>query len=59
MEIGYHGTERDFDRSQYGAWRFSDEALIREAVEGIDGAKLALMADFGKAAGQKISKIGL
>jgi len=48
MEIGFKGTDKHFDRSEYGIWRFSDEDTIREATRGIDGAKVALMADFGK-----------
>lgn len=48
MEIGFRGTEKYFDREKYGLWRFSDEDTIRDAIRGIDGAKLALMADFGK-----------
>ncbi|MFA5316763.1 MAG: aldolase catalytic domain-containing protein [Dehalococcoidales bacterium] len=48
MEIGFRGTEEHFDRKKYGPWRFSDEVLLREAVEGIDGAKLALMGDLGR-----------
>ena len=48
MEIGYRGTDKYFDRKKYGQWRFCEENVIRKVVEGIDGAKLALMADFGK-----------
>lgn len=48
IEIGYRGTEKYFDRDQYGLWRFSPEEAIREVVSNIDGAKLVLMADYGK-----------
>lgn len=48
MEIGFRGTEKYFDRNKFGLWRFSDEETIRETVKGIDGAKIALMGDFGK-----------
>ena len=50
IEIGYRGTERHFDKDQYGIWRFCREENIREAISNIDGAKLALMADYGKIA---------
>ena len=48
MEIGFRATEKYFDRDKYGPWRFSGEDLLRETINGIDGAKLALMGDFGK-----------
>ncbi len=48
MEIGFRGTEKYFDRGKYGPWRFSDEDALRDVIRGIDGAKIALMADFGK-----------
>ncbi|MFH1847687.1 MAG: aldolase catalytic domain-containing protein, partial [Candidatus Omnitrophota bacterium] len=48
MEIGYRGTDKYFDRGEYGQWRFSGEELLRDVVSGIHGAKIALMADFGK-----------
>lgn len=48
VEIGYRGTADYFDRETYGLWRFSEEDVLREATEGIFGAKIALMADFGK-----------
>lgn len=48
FEIGYRGTEKYFPREKYGLWRFSDENDIREATHGIDGAKIGIMADFGK-----------
>jgi len=48
IEIGYRGTEKYFNPKEFGRWRFSREKDIREAVGGIAGAKLAVMADFGK-----------
>lgn len=47
-EIGFHGTEKYFDREKYGIWRFSNEEDVREVTAGISGAKSALMGDFGK-----------
>ena len=48
VEIGFRGTEKHFDRKKYGLWRFTPEDQIREATDNIVGAKLALMADYGK-----------
>lgn len=48
IEIGFRGTEKYFDKDSYGLWRFSEEEVIREVTANIKGAKLALMADFGK-----------
>ena len=48
IEIGYRGTAKHFNEDKYGIWRFSHEEVIREVVSNIDGAKLALMADYGK-----------
>lgn len=48
FEIGFRGTESHFDPKKYGLWRFTPNDLIVETVKGIDGAKLAIMADFGK-----------
>lgn len=48
IEIGYRGTEKYFNKDEYGIWRFSPEEVIREVISNIDGAKLALMADYGK-----------
>lgn len=48
VEIGYMGTEKYFDRKQFGLWRFSQLEDILEVIEGIKGPRLALMADYGK-----------
>ena len=48
VEIGFRGTEKHFDRNKYGIWRFTPEEHIREAINNIVGAKIALMADYGK-----------
>ena len=48
IEIGYRGTAKYFDEDRFGIWRFSSEEDIREVISNIDGAKLALMADYGK-----------
>lgn len=48
IEIGYRGTQKYFNKNQYGIWRFSPEEVIREVISNINGAKVALMADYGK-----------
>ncbi|MBT3362056.1 MAG: hypothetical protein HN929_09775 [Chloroflexi bacterium] len=49
FEIGFHGTNKYFDRKEYGIWRFCPEEALREVTDGIKGADIALMCDFGKA----------
>ena len=48
VEIGYKGTKEYFSPDEYGLWRFSFEDDICEVVSNIKGAKLAIMADYGK-----------
>lgn len=48
VEIGYRGTEKYFSKEECGVWRFSPEETIREVVREIDGARLSLMADYGR-----------
>ena len=48
IEIGFRGTERCFDRKEFGPWRFTDPGDIIEVTQGINGAKIALMGDYGK-----------
>ncbi len=48
VEIGFRGNEKYFNPSQYGLWRFSREEDIRDVTANIKGARLAIMADYGK-----------
>lgn len=48
VEIGYRGNKKYLKGSKFGRWRFGSEKDITTAVGGISGAKLALMADFGR-----------
>lgn len=48
IEIGFRGTEKYFNKEEYGLWRFSPEEDIRRVTNNIKGARLALMADYGK-----------
>lgn len=47
-ELGYHGSEKYFDKAIYGAFRFSRAQDIEFVCSDISGAKVALMADYGK-----------
>lgn len=48
VELGYHGTEKYFDKEKYGPFRFCPQGLINEICHGISGSKVALMVDYGK-----------
>jgi 4-hydroxy 2-oxovalerate aldolase len=48
VEIGFRGTDKYFQRNEFGPWRFTDIKDLREAVGGIKGARLAIMGDYGK-----------
>ncbi|MDR4508751.1 MAG: aldolase catalytic domain-containing protein [Candidatus Brocadiaceae bacterium] len=56
VEIGFRSTERYFDRNKYGLWKFSAEEDIYEATNNISGARLAVMADYGKAGPEDFCK---
>jgi len=48
IEIGFRGTDKYFNRNEFGIWRFTDLADLKETIGGISGAKLAIMGDYGK-----------
>lgn len=48
VEIGFRGTEKYFNRNEFGPWRFTDVEDLKAAINGIDGARIAIMGDFGK-----------
>jgi len=48
FEVGFRSTEKYFDPKKYGPWRFTPESLLSKVVEGISGAPISLMVDFGK-----------
>jgi 4-hydroxy 2-oxovalerate aldolase len=49
MEIGYRASEKMFDPSEYGAWRFSKDDKIREIIGDTDlKTKLGVMVDIGR-----------
>ena len=48
FEIGYRSSAKYFDKDKYGLWRFSEHKDTVEVCNAIYGAKIALMADYGK-----------
>jgi len=50
-ELGYRNSKQFFSPSEFGPWRFCDEADLRAATEGIDrrDTKIAVMQDAHKA----------
>ncbi len=48
VEIGFRGNEKFFSKETFGLWRFSEDKVIQEVTQGIHGAKVAVMGDFGK-----------
>ncbi len=48
VEIGFRGSEKYFDPDKFGIWKFSPEEAIREATANIKGARIAVLADYGK-----------
>lgn len=48
VEIGFRGSSKFFNPSDYGPWRFTPEELVNEVVKNISGASVSLMVDFGK-----------
>ena len=51
VELGYHNSKTMFDEKEFGAWRFCDEHMLQQVVEGIEnnGTKLVVMQDAHKA----------
>lgn len=47
VEVGFRSSNRYFDPSQMGLWRFTPEEAVSEIKE-LDGAPIALMVDYGK-----------
>jgi 4-hydroxy 2-oxovalerate aldolase len=48
VEIGFRGTEKYFERNKFGPWRFTDIEDLKTVIDGINGARIAIMGDFGK-----------
>lgn len=48
VEIGYHGSDKYFDRQKYGEFRRTPADVVKEISKGIAGSPLSLMVDYGK-----------
>lgn len=49
MEFGYKASEKVFDKSKFGKWKFTSEESVREIVgENNTHLKLAAMVDIGR-----------
>jgi 4-hydroxy 2-oxovalerate aldolase len=56
VELGYRNSKQMFSPDTYGPWRFCDEDMLRQAIEGVDkgNTKLAVMQDAHKAVPQDV-----
>jgi 4-hydroxy 2-oxovalerate aldolase len=56
IELGYRNSKSQFSPSEYGAWRFCEEDMLRKAVEGIESTiKIAVMQDSHKASADDVA----
>jgi 4-hydroxy 2-oxovalerate aldolase len=49
IEIGFRSSDKYFDPSEMGVWRFTPEELVNEIAGEVAGSPIALMLDYGKA----------
>ncbi len=55
IELGYRNSKEMFSPKKFGPWRFCDDDILRQAVEGIESnAKIAVMQDAHKAVAQDV-----
>ncbi len=57
VELGYRNSKDMFDPAEFGPWRFCDEDMLRQVIEGVDnhkGTKLAVMQDAHKAVAEDV-----
>jgi len=46
MEVGYKNSKKLFSAKEFGKWKFCDDAVIREVIDGIPSqVKLSVMVD--------------
>jgi len=49
MEIGYKNSKELFSPKEYGAWKFCDDDVIRQVIDGIESrTKISVMVDIGR-----------
>jgi 4-hydroxy 2-oxovalerate aldolase len=56
VELGYRNSKDLFPPTEFGAWRFCDEDMLRKVTEGVDanGTKIAVMQDAHKAVAEDV-----
>ena len=55
IELGYRNSKTFFSPDKYGAWRFCDEKMLKQAADGVQKtAKIAIMQDAHKAHAEDI-----
>ncbi len=48
IEIGFRSSDKYFDPSKMGIWRFTPDEVVDEVIAGIPGSAVSLMVDYGK-----------
>ena len=48
IEIGFRSSDKYFNSSEVGIWRFTPENIVEEIIKNNAGSKISLMVDFGK-----------
>ncbi len=49
MEIGYKNSKNVFSPKEYGLWKFCDDEVISEVIDGIESkTKISVMVDIGR-----------
>ncbi|THB66302.1 MAG: nucleoid-structuring protein H-NS [Gammaproteobacteria bacterium] len=49
IELGYKNSPKLLSPEQYGPWKFCDDALLEQVVEGVEtDSKISVMADIGR-----------
>jgi 4-hydroxy 2-oxovalerate aldolase len=49
MEMGYKNSKDLFSTSEYGEWKFCDDEVIKEVIDGIESnTKISVMVDVGR-----------
>jgi len=49
VEVGYKNSKELFSPKEYGLWKFCEDDVIRQVVEGVETkAKVAVMVDIGR-----------
>jgi 4-hydroxy 2-oxovalerate aldolase len=50
MEVGYKNSDKQFERAEFGPWKFCDDDLLWRVREGVENApKMSVLVDIGRA----------